>query len=134
MKKKIRLDAGDSLPWDLLDRYYAGEVTPAEHEVVIAYLAKQPDQARIMGELVNHVHQNDSRLDTQPAIDVDGMLATAHERMQPQVALKRMVHTLFGGSIERAVTALLDLEDTDLSESEVARLRQAIAQAKREGR
>lgn len=132
--KKNRLGASDSLPWDLLDRYYADEATPAERETVIAYLAKQPDQARIMGELVNHVHQDGGKLDSQPAIDVDGMLATAHARMQPQLALKRMVQTLFGGSIERAVTALLDLEDTDLSEAEIARLRQSIAHAKREGR
>ena len=49
-------------------------------------------------------------------------------------AMKQMLRTFFDGSAERAVTALLDMPDTDLSENELKRLAQMIEQARKEGR
>jgi len=49
-------------------------------------------------------------------------------------AMKQMLHTFFDGSAERAVAALLDMPDSDLSQSELKRLAQMIEQARKEGR
>jgi BlaI family transcriptional regulator, penicillinase repressor len=49
-------------------------------------------------------------------------------------ALKRVLATFFGGSVEEAVAALLEASDTELSEAEMDRLRTIIKQAKKEGR
>jgi len=47
-------------------------------------------------------------------------------------ALQRVVQTFFGGSVERAVTALLTTKETQLTEEEIARLSALIAAAKEE--
>lgn len=44
-------------------------------------------------------------------------------------ALRELVRTFFGGSRARAVAALLDVPDTELSEQDLRRLRDVIAQA-----
>jgi len=49
-------------------------------------------------------------------------------------AMKQMLRTFFDGSAERAVAALLDMPDTNLSETELKRLAQMIEQARKEGR
>ncbi len=49
-------------------------------------------------------------------------------------ALKRVLHTFFGGSVEQAVAALLEVADTRLSESEMNKLKELIAKARKEGR
>jgi len=49
-------------------------------------------------------------------------------------ALKRVVATFFQGSVAQAMAALLETADTRLSDSELRALRQAIDQARREGR
>ena len=49
-------------------------------------------------------------------------------------ALRNVVRTFFGGSTEDAVAALLDMNDSRLSKSQLERLSQLIQQAKREGR
>ena len=45
--------------------------------------------------------------------------------------LEHVVRTYFAGSTEQAVTALLRLSDADLSEAEIARLREKIRRARR---
>lgn len=50
------------------------------------------------------------------------------------VALQRLLHTFFDGSVKKTVTALLNVEDTDLDAGEIARLQELIAQAEEEGR
>jgi hypothetical protein len=45
-----------------------------------------------------------------------------------------VLHTFFDGSTEQAVAALLDLQSTRLSDAELARLSQRIADARKEGR
>ena len=49
-------------------------------------------------------------------------------------ALKQMVRTFFDGSTSQAVAALLDMSARDLSESELERLSEIVAEAKREGK
>jgi predicted transcriptional regulator len=49
-------------------------------------------------------------------------------------ALEHVVDTYFAGSTEQAVTALLRLSDTDMSEAEIKRLREKIRGARLGGR
>jgi BlaI family transcriptional regulator, penicillinase repressor len=49
-------------------------------------------------------------------------------------ALKRILSTFFGGSIDDAVAALLDASDKHLSEAGLKRLREIVNQAGKEGR
>jgi len=49
-------------------------------------------------------------------------------------ALQRVVQTFFDNSAEKAVAALLDLADRDLSEPELERLAKLIEQARNDGR
>ncbi len=49
-------------------------------------------------------------------------------------ALKRVLATFFGGSLEQAVPALLEAADTELPESEMNKLQAIISQARKEGR
>ena len=47
-------------------------------------------------------------------------------------ALKRLLKTYFQGSVENTVAALLDISETDLTPSELNRLRKLIDQAREE--
>jgi predicted transcriptional regulator len=49
-------------------------------------------------------------------------------------ALRHVVRTFFDGSAEQAVTTLLRLSDADLSEAELARLRERVRKARHTGR
>ena len=49
-------------------------------------------------------------------------------------ALAHLVRTHFAGSPEQAVTALLRMSDVDVSDAEVARLRERIRRARADGR
>jgi BlaI family penicillinase repressor len=49
-------------------------------------------------------------------------------------ALRRVLDTFFEGSLEKAVAALLQGSDANLSEEELQRLGQLIQQARKEGR
>jgi BlaI family penicillinase repressor len=51
-----------------------------------------------------------------------------------KAALKRALHTFYGGSAEKAVAALLDVSESRLSPVEMRRLARLIEQAKKEGR
>src|SRR5215831_8687383 len=48
-------------------------------------------------------------------------------------ALRHMVTTFFGGSVEETVAALLDLSASNLSEQDLNRISQLVEQAKKEG-
>ena len=48
-------------------------------------------------------------------------------------ALRHMVSTFFGGSVEETVAALLDLSAANLSERDLARISRLVEQAKKEG-
>ena len=49
-------------------------------------------------------------------------------------ALKRILATFFGGSIDHAVAALLDASDRKLSQAELAKVQEIINQTGKEGR
>lgn len=49
-------------------------------------------------------------------------------------ALEHVVRTFFDGSAEQAVTALLRISDADLSDAELARLRERVRRAGKSGR
>ena len=49
-------------------------------------------------------------------------------------ALKRVVSTFFQGSVAQTLAALLETSDVELSENELTRLEQLIANARKEGR
>lgn len=49
-------------------------------------------------------------------------------------ALKRVLATFFGGSVEQAVAALLEASDTEISKPEMDKLQAIINKAKKEGR
>lgn len=51
-----------------------------------------------------------------------------------RAAMRHVVRTFFGGSVEGAVATLLDLEDATLTPGDRGRLRALIEQASREGR
>jgi predicted transcriptional regulator len=51
-----------------------------------------------------------------------------------ETALRRVVHTFFGGSAEGAMAALLDLGTEDLDEEALERIQERIDDARREGR
>ncbi len=61
-------------------------------------------------------------------------LPTVPRERARQSALRQLVHTFFDGSTEQAVAALLDLSSTRLSDAELDRLRDLIADARKEGR
>ena len=49
-------------------------------------------------------------------------------------ALKHVVGTFFGGSVEQAVMALLSLPETNLTEAQLERLAEQVRRAEEEGR
>jgi BlaI family transcriptional regulator, penicillinase repressor len=59
--------------------------------------------------------------------------ALSTERAQED-ALKHVVRTFFDGSTEQAMTALLRMSDAELSDAEIARLRERIHSARSSGR
>ena len=81
---------------------------------------------RILGEkkLVRH-REDGPRYIYEPAESPDRVRETA---------LEHVVDTYFAGSTEQAVTALLRLSDTDMSEAEIKRLREKIRGARLGGR
>jgi predicted transcriptional regulator len=49
-------------------------------------------------------------------------------------ALKRVLQTFYQGSVEKTVTALLEISDSHLSQQEMNRLARLVKQARKEGR
>jgi BlaI family penicillinase repressor len=56
-------------------------------------------------------------------------LPCVSQKAASRSALKRILSTFFGGSVDHAVAALLDASDKKLSEAELKRLREIIKQA-----
>lgn len=59
---------------------------------------------------------------------------TVRPEQARQSALQQVLRTFFGGSIEQAVAALLDISRPDLREEELDRIVELAEQARREGR
>src|ERR1051325_6018164 len=60
-------------------------------------------------------------------------LATQSRVKASRSALKRVITTFFDGSVEQAVSALLEASDAKLSGAELDRIQNIIDQAKKEG-
>jgi predicted transcriptional regulator len=60
-------------------------------------------------------------------------LPTLNPARARRSVLENVLHTFFGGSAERAVAALLDLQRDQLSDEELERMAQLIDEAKKEG-
>ena len=81
---------------------------------------------RVLEEKGHVVHEHDGpRYVYSPTIPRDDARKSA---------LEHLVQTFFDGSTEGAVAALLDLDDSQLSEKAVERILRSIEQAKKEGR
>ena len=109
--------------------YRSGRATAAE---VLDQLADPPSYSAVRALLrvledKGHIrHEEDGpRYVFLPTVPV--------ERAR-QSALRQILHTFFDGSTEQAVAALLDLSSTRMSDDELDRLSQMIADAKKEGR
>jgi predicted transcriptional regulator len=61
-------------------------------------------------------------------------LPQASRAQASRSALKRILATFFDGAVDQAVAALLEISDSRLSESDMARLQSIITKAKKEGR
>ncbi len=61
-------------------------------------------------------------------------LPRASRAQASRSALKRVLHTFFGGSVEQAVAGLLKASDTQVSEAEMDKLHAIINKARKEGR
>ena len=111
---------------DILHR--RGEATVAE---IMTDLPDPPTYSavrsilRILGEkkLISYT-EDGPRYIYRPAMPVD---------KARDGALEQVVRTYFAGSTEQAVTALLRLSDADVSDAEIARLRDKIRAARRKG-
>ena len=112
---------------DILHR--RGEATVAE---IMAELPDPPTYSAVRSvlrilrekELIHH-KEDGPRYVYYPAQETE----TAREK-----ALAHVVSTYFAGSPEQAVTALLRMSDGELSEGDVARLRETIRRARQNGR
>lgn len=61
-------------------------------------------------------------------------LPTVSRDKAQSTALKHLVGTFFGGSVEQAVMALLSMPETRMSEDQLERLAEQVRQAEEEGR
>jgi predicted transcriptional regulator len=109
--------------------YRSGRATSAE---VMASLADPPGYSAVRALL--RVLEEKGHL----RHEADGpryvFLPTIPRERARQSALRQLLHTFFDGSTEQAVAALLDLSSARLSDAELDRLRDLIADARKEGR
>jgi len=106
-----------------------GEATVAE---IIEDLEDPPTYSAVRSilrvlvqkDLITH-REDGPRYVYLPAVNTD------HAREE---ALSQVVRTFFDGSTEQAVTALLRMSDTDLSDAELGRLRDRVRKARSNGR
>jgi BlaI family transcriptional regulator, penicillinase repressor len=61
-------------------------------------------------------------------------LAVQSREQASRSALRRILQTFFGGSVEDAVAGLIDASDTELPEAELTKLKKIINDARKEGR
>jgi BlaI family penicillinase repressor len=127
MEKEQKLSRRERQILDIL--HTRGQATAAE---VHGLLADAPGYSavrallRILEEKGHAKHRRDGQryiyLPTEPRAKAS------------RSALKRVLATFFGGSVEHAVAALLEAADTRLSEPEMDKLQAIINKAKKEGR
>jgi BlaI family transcriptional regulator, penicillinase repressor len=109
--------------------YAAGTVTAAD---VVEALPDKPSNSTVrtlLRILVNKGHLKQKR-DGQRYL----YRPTRSRPQAAQGALKRVVQTFFGGSVEQAVEGLLQAPDIELSEAQLDRIHKMIENTRREGR
>jgi predicted transcriptional regulator len=82
----------------------------------------------LMGIMLDKGHLKRERVGTKYIYS-----ATRSRRHAGRSALSRVLETFFDGSAEKAVAALLETADSDLTPAELDRLAQLIEQARKEG-
>lgn len=70
---------GDSVDWELLARFLAGESPPAEADAVRAWLAADPRRQTVLGALDRALDH--AAVPPPAALDVEGALGRVHARM-----------------------------------------------------
>jgi anti-sigma factor RsiW len=119
----------DSLSWDLLDRYLAGEASAEERARVEAGLESAPD-ARWTLHALRQALEPPSGLTR--AADVPAMFVRLQARLASRQRFKQAVNQFFGSSPERALAALMELDDAALTPEQTARIRQLIDRIEQE--
>lgn len=109
--------------------YRSGRATAAE---VLDQLADPPSYSTVRALL--RVLEDKGHLRHEEDGPRYVFLPTVPRERARASALRQLLHTFFDGSTEQAVAALLDLSSTRLSDAELARLSQLIADARKEGR
>ncbi len=109
--------------------YRSGRATAAE---VLEQLADPPSYSTVRALL--RVLEDKGHLRHEEDGPRYVFLPTVPRERALQSALRQLLHTFFDGSTEQAVAALLDLSSTRLSDAELERLSQLIADARKEGR
>jgi len=109
--------------------YRSGRATAAE---VLDQLADPPSYSAVRALL--RVLEDKGHLRHEEDGPRYVVLPTVPRERALQSALRQLLHTFFDGSAEQAVAALLDLSSARLSDAELQRLSQLIADARKEGR
>ncbi len=109
--------------------YRSGRATAAE---VLDQLAEPPSYSAVRALL--RVLEDKGHLRHEEDGPRYVFLPTVPRERALQSALRQLLHTFFDGSAEQAVAALLDLSSARLSDAELQRLSQLIADARKEGR
>jgi BlaI family transcriptional regulator, penicillinase repressor len=108
--------------------YRRGEATAAE---VLAEMAEPPSYSAVRAHL--RVLEAKGHLDHREDGPRYVFRPTRPRDEVSESALKRVVRTFFGGSVEATVAALLELEDGQLGAEELERLAERVAEARRKG-
>lgn len=109
--------------------YKKGKVTAAELE---AELPGSPSNSTVRTHLRN--------LETRGLVshaEEDGKYVyypTQQGSAAAKNTMKRLLHTFFGGAIDKAFATLLEARDTKLTDEEIQKMTQMIEAAKEEGR
>jgi predicted transcriptional regulator len=115
---------------EILDIVYAsGHATAAE---VRAAMHEAPTDAAV--RMILRILVAKGHLRIKPEGPRYHYWPTVSRQAARRSELRRVIHTFFGGSMESALAALLDLRAGELSDDERRRLKQLIDKAAKEGR
>ena len=123
----IQLSRRERQIMDILHR--RGEATASE---VLAEMSDPPSYSAVRALL--RVLEQKGRIAHHERGRTYVFRPTASKQTVRRQALRHMVFTFFGGSVEAAASALLDLQQGELDEATRKRLARRIAAARREGR
>ena len=126
-KDPIQLSLRERQIMDIL--HLRGEATASE---VLAELSDPPSYSAVRALL--RVLEQKGRVSHSERGRSYVFRPTASRQAVRRQALRHMVFTFFGGSVEAAASALLDLSEQELDAASRKRLARRIAAARREGR